>query len=51
MLGVGLTKLSLVNYLVSQLLLRADRVERLREFVPECSQSDWELTSPDSGCK
>jgi malate dehydrogenase (quinone) len=42
-LGVGLTQLSLVNYLVGQLLLsQADRVEALREFAPSARDSDWE---------
>jgi malate dehydrogenase (quinone) len=44
MLGVGLTEMSLVNYLVSQLLLsERDRVEALREFAPSARDSDWEL--------
>ena len=45
MLGVGVTQLSLVNYLVSQLLLSdADRVDGLREFAPGAVDSDWETT-------
>lgn len=44
MLGVGLTEMSLVKYLVGQLLLsEADRVEALREFAPSAADSDWEL--------
>jgi malate dehydrogenase (quinone) len=44
MLGVGLTEMSLVKYLVGQLLLsEADRVEALREFAPSARDSDWEL--------
>jgi malate dehydrogenase (quinone) len=44
MLGVGLTELSLVKYLVGQLLLsEADRVDALREFAPGAVDSDWEL--------
>jgi len=44
MLGVGLSEMSLVNYLVGQLLLsEADRVETLREFAPSAVDSDWEL--------
>jgi malate dehydrogenase (quinone) len=44
MLGVGLTEMSLVNYLIGQLLLsEADRVETLREFAPSARDSDWEL--------
>jgi malate dehydrogenase (quinone) len=44
MLGVGLTEMSLVNYLVSQLLLsERDRVDALREFAPSARDSDWEL--------
>lgn len=44
MLGVGLTQLSLVKYLIGQLLLsESDRVQALREFVPSAVDSDWEL--------
>ncbi|WP_018600716.1 malate dehydrogenase (quinone) [Mycobacterium sp. 155] len=44
MLGVGLTEIGLVNYLVGQLLLsEADRVDTLREFAPSAVDSDWEL--------
>ncbi|HYO01894.1 MAG TPA: malate dehydrogenase (quinone) [Mycobacterium sp.] len=44
MLGVGLTEMSLVKYLVGQLLLsEADRVDSLREFAPSAVDSDWEL--------
>lgn len=44
MLGVGLTEMGLVNYLVGQLLLsEADRVDTLREFAPSAVDSDWEL--------
>ncbi len=44
MLGVGLTELSLVKYLVGQLRLsEADRVDSLREFAPTAQDSDWEL--------
>jgi malate dehydrogenase (quinone) len=44
MLGVGVTELSLVKYLVGQLrLTEADRVDALREFAPSAVDSDWEL--------
>jgi malate dehydrogenase (quinone) len=44
MLGVGLTEMGLVKYLVGQLLLsEADRVDALREFAPDAKDSDWEL--------
>ena len=44
MLGVGLTEMSLVKYLVGQLALsEADRVEALREFAPSAQDPDWEL--------
>ena len=44
MLGVGLTEMSLVKYLVGQLALsEADRVDALREFAPGAVDSDWEL--------
>ncbi|ORV90017.1 malate:quinone oxidoreductase [Mycobacterium interjectum] len=45
MLGVGVTQLTLVNYLIGQLRLsEPDRVRMLREFAPSASDSDWELT-------
>ncbi len=45
MLGVGVTELALVNYLIAQLRLsEPDRVRMLREFVPSAKGSDWELT-------
>ena len=44
MLGVGLTEMDLVKYLVGQLRLsEADRVDALREFAPSAVDSDWEL--------
>lgn len=44
MLGVGLTEMSLVKYLLGQLVLsEADRVDALREFAPSAVDSDWEL--------
>ncbi|WP_029111178.1 malate dehydrogenase (quinone) [Mycobacterium sp. URHD0025] len=44
MLGVGVTEMGLVNYLVGQLLLsEAARVDTLREFAPSAVDSDWEL--------
>jgi malate dehydrogenase (quinone) len=43
MLGVGMTQMGLVNYLVGQLkLTQADRVKALREFVPSATDSDWQ---------
>ncbi len=45
MVGVGLTQMSLVKYLVSQLMLsEADRVQTLREFAPSAVDSDWNST-------
>lgn len=44
MLGVGLSEVGLVKYLVGQLLLsETDRVDALREFAPSAQNSDWEL--------
>jgi malate dehydrogenase (quinone) len=44
MLGVGLTEVSLVKYLISQLLLSEDdRVNDLREFAPSAVAGDWDL--------
>jgi len=45
MLGVGVTQLPLLNYLVSQLRLsQPGRIAMLREFAPGATDSDWELT-------
>lgn len=45
MVGVGLTQMSLVKYLVAQLRLSpADRVDDLRVFAPGAVDSDWETT-------
>ena len=45
MLGVGVTQLTLLNYLIGQLRLsKPDRVRMLREFAPSAVDSDWEPT-------
>ncbi len=44
MLGVGLTEMGLLKYLIGQLLLSEPaRVESLREFAPSAKDSDWEV--------
>ena len=44
MIGVGLTELSLVKYLVGELLQSyGDRVDTLRQFAPTAQGNDWEL--------
>ncbi|OBK12857.1 malate dehydrogenase (quinone) [Mycobacterium asiaticum] len=44
-LGVGVTELTLLNYLIGQLRLGAPaRIATLREFVPSAVHADWELT-------
>ncbi|MFE7801232.1 malate dehydrogenase (quinone) [Nocardia sp. NPDC057440] len=44
MLGVGVTELGLVKYLVSELLKsEAGKVYTLQEFVPRADGHDWEL--------
>ncbi|KUI26772.1 malate:quinone oxidoreductase [Mycobacterium sp. GA-2829] len=44
MLGVGLTEMGLLKYLIGQLMLsEADRVESLRDFAPSARDADWEL--------
>ncbi len=46
MIGVGVTQLKLVNYLIGQVRLsQPARVGALREFVPTAVGSDWELTT------
>ncbi|MGB2922550.1 MAG: malate dehydrogenase (quinone) [Mycobacterium sp.] len=44
MLGVGLTEMGLLKYLIGQLVLsESARVENLRDFAPSAKDSDWEL--------
>nr|WP_242638903.1 malate dehydrogenase (quinone) [Mycolicibacterium sp. S2-37] len=44
MLGVGLTEMGLLKYLIGQLRLsESDRVDALRDFAPSARNSDWEL--------
>jgi malate dehydrogenase (quinone) len=44
MLGVGLTELPLVKYLVGELLQSFEgRVDTLRKFAPTAKSNDWEL--------
>ncbi|MDB4927741.1 MAG: mqo [Myxococcaceae bacterium] len=45
MLGAGIRNLALTRYLVGQVLMGFDeKVAALREFVPDASPDDWELT-------
>jgi malate dehydrogenase (quinone) len=44
-MGVGISEMTLVNYLIGQLRLsEPDRVRALREFAPGAVDSDWRLT-------
>ncbi|MFE3190118.1 malate dehydrogenase (quinone) [Nocardia sp. NPDC059240] len=44
MLGVGVTEMGLVNYLVGELLnSQADRIGAMGEFIPRADGRDWEL--------
>nr|WP_084514609.1 malate dehydrogenase (quinone) [Nocardia acidivorans] len=44
MLGVGVTEMSLVQYLVSELLKsQSGRVEVMEEFLPRAEGKDWDL--------
>ncbi|QCB50857.1 malate dehydrogenase (quinone) [Rhodococcus sp. PAMC28707] len=46
MLGVGVTELGLVKYLLSELSQsQADRVDTLREFAPKVLDKDWEIVT------
>ncbi|OMC33257.1 malate:quinone oxidoreductase [Mycobacterium colombiense] len=45
LLGVGVSQLTLLGYLLGQLRLSGpDRLRMLREFAPTATGSDWELT-------
>ncbi|MET8425954.1 malate dehydrogenase (quinone) [Nocardia sp. NPDC004860] len=44
MLGVGVTEMGLVNYLVSELLKSQNgRIGAMEEFIPRADSADWEL--------
>ena len=44
MIGVGLTELPLLRYLIGELLMSEDdRVETLRQFAPTAQNQDWEI--------
>ncbi|MEC3914913.1 malate dehydrogenase (quinone) [Nocardia sp. CDC160] len=44
MLGVGVTEMGLVNYLVSELLKSQNgRIDSMEEFIPRAELGDWEL--------
>ena len=44
MVGVGLTELSLLKYLIGELLQSfGDRVDTLRQFAPSVQGNDWEI--------
>ncbi|MFD7845131.1 malate dehydrogenase (quinone) [Nocardia sp. NPDC059764] len=44
MLGVGVTEMGLVNYLVGELLnSQNDRISSMEEFIPRADGDDWEL--------
>lgn len=44
MVGVGVTELGLVGYLISELLTsQAGRISAMRQFVPRADHRDWEL--------
>ena len=44
MIGVGLTEMSLVKYLVGELLQSfGDRMDTLRQFAPSVEGNDWEI--------
>jgi malate dehydrogenase (quinone) len=44
MLAAGVNNMSLTNYLIKQVMLsKEERMEALREFVPNAKSEDWEL--------
>lgn len=46
MLRGGVSQLSLLNYLIGQLMMSAPaRVDALREFAPSAADADWETTT------
>ena len=45
LLSIGLSEMSLVRYLVAQLLFsQSDRIDALRDFVPSANSSPWQTT-------
>ena len=52
MIGVGLTELPLLRYLIGELLMSEDdRVETLRQFAPPRRTRTGRSTSPVSACR
>lgn len=46
MLAAGLKEMGLTRYLIQQLLLTEDeRIEELREFIPDAKKEDWEIVT------
>ncbi|QQE78180.1 malate:quinone oxidoreductase [Alicyclobacillus sp. SO9] len=46
MLAAGLKEMSLTKYLVQQLMLsNEDRMEQLREFIPNAKSEDWDIVT------
>lgn len=46
MLAAGLKEMGLTKYLIQQLLLSEDeRIEELREFIPDAQKQDWEIVT------
>lgn len=44
MLAAGAKEMGLTKYLIQQLMLsHSERIEELREFVPEAKEEDWEV--------
>src|SRR5690625_6480014 len=46
MLAAGLKEMGLTRYLIQQLLLTEDeRIEEVREFIPDEKKEDWEIVT------
>lgn len=44
MLSAGVKEMPLTQYLISQLMLSdEERIEELREFIPNAKKEDWSL--------
>lgn len=46
MLAAGLKEMGLTKYLIQQLMLsEEERIEELREFIPDAKKNDWEIVT------
>ena len=51
MLAAGAKEMALTKYLIQQVMLsKEQRMEELREFIPNAKIEDWDISSSRSTC-